>query len=981
MVDRLPVRAGLATVPIGWDFCDSVVDHLIAQTGADAMAMSEALIFVPNNRAVKALSDAFVRRASPGLLLPRLVAVGDLQLDEKLGPLLDPIDADLAIKAAIAPVERLMLLTALVAQYRPEVSQAEALRLARELAGLIDELEIEELPPEALYALQPEGELSAHWARAYRQLENILPAYRDALLQTGLVGPSERRNALLDRLTARLNAAPPAAPVIAAGITTSAKAVARLLKCVSLLPKGLVILPALDLEMPEEQWASLGPHAAVEGELSKRNHEAHPQFHLKLLLERMGVGRSEFDNLRQPKSVAQSIADIFCLAEESSHWRDLPANRKKLRNTRLVEADDSAHEARILATRIRKALETPGTLVALVTPDRELAIRVQEQLARWKIEVDDSAGLALSQTPPGTLILAMVNAYASRFDPVSLLALLKHPLVRAGEGRVQWLDQVRRLDLALRGPAAGIGLDAISVRVADHIELASWWSSVRNLLSELEGAKGHFATIMQVAADLASQLSDGAIWRGAAGRQLSQLWEEFQQADLSPLNGADLPAFPAVIAEMMNGQVVRPPYGGHPRVAVYGLLEARLQYADLLICASLNEGTWPQLNQQDPWLSPMVRRRLGLPALDRNIGLSAHDLSVALGAPETLLSRARRDRSGPTVASRFLLRIKAYLASELEKAHELADYAILLDTPEKIEPFATRPKPKPSAAQRKVRLSITDFDQLKSDPYSFYAKRVLGLRLLDPVASEPSYAWRGTLVHDILEKWFDEDGCDPAGLEHRARALLHDPALDPSLRALWQPRVAAGLQWIAQEAARLQAEGRVLQAAEVSGETEIGGVKVTGRADRIDMLPGGGLAIVDYKTGMPPRPAQLSAGFALQLGLVGLMAERGGIKGVSGKAVAFEYWSLAKNKQRGFGYVENPMSRKDGDGRIAAEDFVAFALRNAEAAIQDWINGDAGFDAKLHPEFANYADFDQLMRLQEWDGRQPIDDQGGAVRK
>ena len=37
-----------------------------------------------------------------------------------------------------------------------------------------------------------------------------------------------------------------------------------------------------------------------------------------------------------------------------------------------------------------------------------------------------------------------------------------------------------------------------------------------------------------------------------------------------------------------------------------------------------------------------------------------------------------------------------------------------------------------------------------------------------------------------------------------------------------------------------------------TGETVLAGVTVHGRADRIDRLADGGLAIVDYKTGQPP---------------------------------------------------------------------------------------------------------------------------------
>ena len=85
---------------------------------------------------------------------------------------------------------------------------------------------------------------------------------------------------------------------------------------------------------------------------------------------------------------------------------------------------------------------------------------------------------------------------------------------------------------------------------------------------------------------------------------------------------------------------VRPPYGGHPRIFIWGLLEARLQRADLVVLGGLNEGVWPALPAPDPWLPPKVRAKLGMPTLDSRIGLAAHDFASALGAPEVLITRA-----------------------------------------------------------------------------------------------------------------------------------------------------------------------------------------------------------------------------------------------------------------------------------------------------------------------------------------------------
>lgn len=977
-------RAHMFNVPLGNDLCDVTTQWILQAAGADPLAISNNILLLPNNRAIKAMTEAFVRQAAPGMLLPHMVAVGDMQLDEALGPMLDPIDAGSTIWPAIAPFERLMLLAKLVQDHQlgdAPLSPAEALRLARKLAELIDALEVDLIDFTQFADIKIEADLAGHWQSAYARLLQILPAYRAALTARKLMGPAERRNHLLAALEQRLAQNVDMPPIIAVGITTSAKAVARLLRRVALIPNGYVILPGVDLNLSDARWDDLSPSTDDNIGFGRRpNVEVHPQFHLKHLLERMGIDRSEIDVLPTASSApeAAAISEIFCLPEHSIYWQELPPQRKILPHAKWLEAEDSAQEAKAIAVRIRGALEVAGKRVALITPDRELAVRVAGQLHRWGIDVDDSAGIPLLQTPPGTLALALVDAICSRFSASSILAIAKHPLVFAGTDRLDWLDHVRQLDLVLRGTASGIGLSAITRRLQaarkPNEALIAWWSNVATLLSPLESANGQpFEEVLASLRDVATALTDGGIWRGASGRELTRNWEEVTSSNLSILGRVDATGLVATFKEIFSGAVVRPPYGGHPRVAIYGLLEARLQQADLVICSGLNEGTWPQIAQPDPWLAPAIRRYLNLPTLDRNIGLSAHDLATALGAQEVLLTRARRDRGGPTVASRFLLRIKALIGTALQADDEVLAWADALDHPAEKEAFATRPLPMPNAEQRLVSLSVTDFDQLKSDPYSFYAKRILGLPVLEKVDAEPSYAWRGSLVHDILEKWFTHDQCAVDKLVARADALLAQEATDPLLRTLWQPRIAAGLRWVADETRRLMTEqGRVVAVAEQPGTVHIKGVAVRGRVDRIDRTADGELVIIDYKTGIPPSTKQVNAGFALQLGLIGYMAEQLAIKGVSGTASHFEYWSLAKIKAKDFGFISVPTSTRESDKKPKSDDFVAFAVEQAESAISKWILGSAPFTAKLHPEYALYGDYDQLMRLQEWNGRQAI---------
>jgi ATP-dependent helicase/nuclease subunit B len=275
------------------------------------------------------------------------------------------------------------------------------------------------------------------------------------------------------------------------------------------------------------------------------------------------------------------------------------------------------------------------------------------------------------------------------------------------------------------------------------------------------------------------------------------------------------------------------------------------------------------------------------------------------------------------------------------------------------------PPPPPPPPLRPRTVWVTDVDRLKADPYAFYAKRMLGLHALDPLDSDPTAAWRGTAVHDVLEKWMKEDDCDPARLRPRAEALLRDPGVHSMLRALWQPRLMEAIDFIAACMEEGLAEGRRPALAEVEGAARFGEVVLRGRADRIDRCADGRLAIVDYKTGQPPAAKAVAAGFAMQMGLLGAIARTGGFPDVDGDVARLEYWSLAKKDGR-FGRVEDAARR----AKLSPDAFVVAARRDFEDAAARWLTGDAPFTAKLHPTFAPYGEYDQLMRLQEWYGRE-----------
>lgn len=943
----------------------------MARADPDALGLARGIVLLPNNRAVRTVQDAFVRRADRGLVLPRLVPIGDPDLDERIGTLFDPAESADAAEPppppAIDPLARQLILARLIEE-RGGMRGGEALRLAAELARTLDQLHVEQIPPDRLRALDLSEALSVHWQRSLDLFETLLERWPDELRRLGRIDLADRRNRLLARAARGWQHRPPPGFVVAAGISTPAPAVAALLRTIAFLPRGRVVFDGLDIGMPDAEWDALGPHPRdPETGRAPPSIETHPQYHLKLLLDRMGVARGEVLRWRWGGGHAaragrsRMISNALAPAAFTARWRTLPRKERDRSGVQLLELATPAEEAQAIAIALREALETPERTAALVTPDRGLAARVSAHLKRWGIDADDTAGAPLALTPPGTLLLALVEAAVERFAPVPLLALLKHPLVRAGPERAAWLERVRLLDARLRGPRPAPGLAALPLD-----------PDMRGLLAPLEAACAGRAVPLAAAVaavrDAATELAGDEAWARPAGRAAADLLARLEEHAAAGPAAFELAALPAALTELMAAVAVRPPQGGHPRIAIRGLIEARLHQADLTVLGGLNEGVWPGLPAPDPWLAPRIRAELGLPGAELRIGLAAHSFAGALGAPRVLITRARRDARGPAVASRFWLRLEA-LTGGMPRADELAAWARGLDavaTPV----AAARPAPAPPVALRPKRLSVTDLDWLKADPFAFYARALLGLRVMEPVDADPSPAWRGNKVHDVLEAWAKEDGCDPARLRARAEAMLRETSGHPLLRALWEPRLVEAIEWIASEMAAMHAAGRRVAAAETKGELAIFGVTLTGRADRIDRLPDGGLAIVDYKTGNPPSAAQVQHGYAQQLGLIGLMAEQGGFADVAGTARAFEYWSLARNRDDGFGKIVSPVDPAGRGGRVPTDAFVARAAEHLRAAVEAWLTGTAPFTAKLHPEYAPYGEYDQLARVGEWYGRE-----------
>jgi ATP-dependent helicase/nuclease subunit B len=1009
-----PGRPAVATIPPGVAFLPQVVECLLAgrlgfRLDAEARDFSVATIYVPTRRAARALAVAFAERLRPGaLLLPRIVPLGDpadleaVNLGNALGGTVPA--------TPVGDLDRRFLLTDLVHAWRgasglaerSDPSLAESFHLAGDLAGLIDEFHIEEIDWRKVAGIVPDT-LDDYWRDTRDFLAIAGEAWPRMLAERGQADLMAIRNGLLLAEARRLTDSRPDAIIVAAGSTGSMPATARLLAAIARLPNGAVILPGLDTGLAEDAF-----RAVAEGEPGEIARPGHPQTILKRLLGIIGIARADVVVLGAPPPAVAArnrlISEALRPVEATDAWPALreelgPTVPSALAEVSLIEAENERLEALAVAVAIRAALEESATRIALVTPDRALAGAITRDLARWCISAADTAATPLATTRSGALLRLMLAAVLADFSPNATLALLRAEGFGVGEGHEA---AVAALELAgLRGALVAPGLAglrkalvAAPARRADRhaappvgrVTDASLMAAAR-LLERLQTA---FAPLLRLperceVAELATTLA--AAFEALAGEATLEAPDGAHVigilADLAGLaegHVAGRAEFARIVELLLSEAAVVPPAGSPGRVSIHGLLEARLIDADTVILAGFSEGRWPPDVRTDAFLNRPMRQQLGLSPPERRIGQSAHDFQMLAGAERLILSRSRQVDGAPMIASRLLRRIEALVGAEaLEDARvrgrRWLDLAHLVEAPRTGTP-ASRPAPRPPAARQPPRLSVTEVERLYRDPYAIHARRVLGLAPLEALEPGLDARGRGDAIHAALAEFIRivNDGwpADPLALLLRlGRDSFARLGGGVEVDALWLPRFEVTAEWFVEAEKRrrpLVAHSHV----EIDGAMTLAldrgaSVRLTARADRIDMLKDGTAAIIDYKSGVAPTVNQIQAGYAAQLPLTAAILAAGGFPAIRPVPVsALHYMQVGDSGKRSDRPLELGEATPD---RLAAE---------AVACLRDFLNrlrsGEFAFLSRRAPAKEGHSgDFDHLARVREWVG----DDESG----
>ncbi|MDQ7070104.1 MAG: double-strand break repair protein AddB [Rhodobacterales bacterium] len=957
---------GLAS---GVDFPKALVEGLINRAqNQPKETLARTLLIVNTARMARRIRDLFDR--GPALLMPKI------QLLTNLEDAANFTDVPPAVSPLRRRLELVQLVSALLEQQPDLAPRSSLYDLADSLATLMDEMHSEGVLPETITSLDVSDQ-SGHWERAKSFLTIVHHYFGDT---SGAPDGNERQMMIAQRLTKQWQSQPPEHPIIIAGSTGSRGATHLLMQAVANLPQGALILPGYDFDMPDEIWPTLD---------STLTCEDHPQFRFRKLMLALDItppdvrcwNENTAHNADRNRIVSLALRPAPVTDQWLTEGPDLKNIPEAMQAVTLIEAPSVRDEAFVIAMRLRQAAQD-GQIAALITPDRMLTRQVTAALERWNILPDDSAGIPLQLTPPGRFLRHISALFHHKLTSEALITLLKHPLTHVGSNPGNHHLHTQNLELHIRkkGPpyptANGLQIWAENQKDKNAVAWIKW--VIACFIDKVDTGEQSLSARISAHIALAEQISkgtddtsEGAIWLLKPGQQMRNTIDDFirQAPHSGDLLASDYSTlFSKVLAD---AEGVRDRDAPHPNILIWGTMEARVQGADLLILAGLNDGVWPQSPAPDPWLNRKLRDQAGLLLPERRIGLSAHDFQQAIGAPEVWLTRSVRSDDAQTIASRWLNRLLNLLRGLPDQGGEIAlqsmlargevwqERAKILQEPGQVDP-ARRPSPKPPVEARPRHLSVTEIKRLIRDPYAIYAKHVLRLRPLRSLMQEPDALMRGIVIHEIFEAYVKATQENPNHNTRRDLMRVTDTILIknipwPHIRALWKARIDRVADWFLEtEAARL-ANAKPAEF-EIKGAITIPdlGFKLTATADRIDRDNAGGLHIYDYKSGAIPSATEQKV-FNKQLLLEAVIASQGGFGDMPPAHVErAQFVGVGSNRKIGGAPLEDEPPEK------VWEDF--------KILVGAYLDPKQGFTARRAMfKKEDIGDYDQLARYGEWD--------------
>jgi RecB family exonuclease len=396
--------------------------------------------------------------------------------------------------------------------------------------------------------------------------------------------------------------------------------------------------------------------------------------------------------------------------------------------------------------------------------------------------------------------------------------------------------------------------------------------------------------------------------RAAVIDVLASLRDVYARFDSAPV---DFATVTSIVRRWIQERTFAP-YTGEQGVHVVDVSSARFGDFDHVQLAGLVDGEWPERPRRNIFYPAALLRELDWPSEAARLDRTRAEFLDLLRLPEAFLAvstftleddvvvspsplvDALADAGLPTLESALsTVRIFDYEAL----AHAPAALAHLSDVTRAAASRRIEVGPAPreragmTSAHSMPAYAVSALEQYQDCPFKFFAAHVL--RLEEPPQDEPTLSpkERGKFIHELFQKFFEAwdrrgDGTITPDRTDEARALFEEVA-EPMLGRLSESEAGLERARLFGSAASMGIVDVVLgleaaRPAEVrerwlefglEGMFSLGAASdrrlaLRGVADRIDLLSGNRLRVIDYKSGYPPNPKR-----ALQVAVYALCAK------------------------------------------------------------------------------------------------------------
>jgi Inactivated superfamily I helicase len=832
---------------------------LLAETAALLQALEhhsrdaylETLVLLPTRRAVKELK-AILQGHKAAVVFPRIMAVKDLTV---------PQFETMPAPQTISDFQRLGLILNVLKMLAKQGAMLEApsLAFAGRLAQFLDDIATFEIDTDQLTTLVPD-ELALHWQKTLDFLIPFFNAYRDALHQGHLEDHATKRIRTFRTLIHHWRQSPPETPIICAGIDGFIPALFDLSHFVATLPTGYVLCS----HATNFTDAPLKP--------------THPD----ALGQKLNLSRPRAQDAR-----THLMTQVFADQGASVAEQDALGDNTPIENLFICEADTTCKEALYAALLTRKALaEHPESgNIAVISPDPDLSLKIQEELTRWGITADLASGMPLTSHRLGQLALDVLRCAQTPQNCLTLFTAFKNPYVCFNYPDYKaYQFALRAYETACRrtGRILHTLLDEAKPN-ADAEAIPPFIETFKTLLAPLMKQPKHPLTywLENHLHVLQALVAPKSLFVQEAGQALKEIFQTFAET-AAYFPNMSLSEYHDLIQKALADTMLRNPLS-HKRVRILNPIQALYAPKDVAILVGLNEGTWPAAPPTNPWLNREMALKLGLFDPQILIGQGASLFAGCLANGKSYLLYAKQKDGSPLSPSRFILRLKAYAALTGQTQHLEADIGLdalgkALDKAE-LERAVTRisePKPAPLLTQRPLRLSVSDLEMLLKNPYHICAKHIYELHCLPSLAQMDAQQNYGSFVHQVLEAAGPAVPATAQEFMTLAHTLL--PAdLTPPLQFKWLAQLQKNLAWILDFLQQRQTHAVTsLYEHRMSHKFSLNGllIEIVGKADRIDRLTDGTTVLMDYKTGRVPSMKAVKTFQAPQLSLLAWLYEK-----------------------------------------------------------------------------------------------------------